>query len=197
MVTLQEVTRGWLISGSLDIAEWLSIRLGMPYYYAPAADGQFGNLVLSRITINNWDYQPLPLGGVMMARSYLRAEFETDGDPAYLINTHLHHITEDTAVRIPQVQRVVAAWNGTPRTVITGDMNAQPGDADVVQYTQGGLISAQDTAGNPDAFTFSSYDPFERIDWIFASPDVEFSHFQIGDTTASDHLPLAVTVTLP
>ncbi len=197
VVVLQEVTRGWAISGSLDVAEWLSRRLQMPYFYAPAADGQFGNAILSSIPVVNWLYEPLPRGGVPMARSFLRADISLGvGEPVTIIATHLHQLEEDTAVRIPQVERLVEVWADNPRTIIAGDMNARPGEDDVTLFESGGLISAQDVTGNAELLTFSSFDPYQRIDWIFGSPDIAFSDFVIPASTASDHLPLAVTVTI-
>jgi endonuclease/exonuclease/phosphatase family metal-dependent hydrolase len=197
VVVLQEVTRGWAISGSLDVAEWLSRRLKMPYLYAPAADGQFGNAVLSSLPVVDWYFEPLPRGDVPMARSFLRANVNLGvGEPVTIIATHLHQIEGDTAVRIPQVERLVEVWADSPRTIIAGDMNARPGEADVTLFENGGLISAQDVAGDPELFTFSSTTPTERIDWIFGSADIEFSDFEIPHSTASDHLPLAVTVTV-
>ncbi len=197
VVVLQEVTRGWAISGSLDVAEWLSRRLGMPYLYAPAADGQFGNAVLSSVPVVEWFFEPLPRGGVPMARSFLRADVDLGvGEPVTIIATHLHHVEGETGVRVPQVERLVEAWAENPRTIIAGDMNARPGEQDISIFETGGMLSAQDVAGDPELFTFSSTRPDRRIDWIFGSPDVTFSDFEIPQTTASDHLPLAVTVTV-
>lgn len=59
-------------------------------------------------------------------------------------------------------------------------------------YTAG--VSAQDVTGQGDLFTFSSTRPRFRVDWIFGTHDLIFSDFVIPPTTASDHLPLAVTV---
>jgi endonuclease/exonuclease/phosphatase family metal-dependent hydrolase len=197
VVTLQEVTRGWVISGSLDVAEWLSRRLAMPYYYVPAADGQFGNVILSHLPVAELTDGMLPRGGVPMVRSYLRAILDVgDGGHVIIIAPHLHQIDEDTAVRIPQVERLLEVWDGTPWTIIAGDMNARPGEADVTQFESGGLVSAQDVTGFSDLLTFNSIAPYQRIDWIFGTPDITFSDFAIPQITASDHLPLVVTVTL-
>ena len=83
------------------------------------------------------------------------------------------------------------------RTLIMGDMNARPGEADVVLYSEAGLRDVYSETGSEDSLTFISSDPYERIDWIFASDDVTFLDFDIPRTTASDHLPLVTTVELP
>jgi endonuclease/exonuclease/phosphatase family metal-dependent hydrolase len=153
--------------------------------------------VLSTVPVVDWFYEALPRGSAPMARSFLRADVDLGvGEPVTIIATHLHQIDTDTALRIPQVERLVEVWADRPRTVIAGDMNARPGEDDIAIFEAGGLVSAQDVTGNAELLTFISSDPFQRIDWIFGSPDVTFSDFAIPQTTASDHLPLAVTVTL-
>jgi endonuclease/exonuclease/phosphatase family metal-dependent hydrolase len=190
VVVLQEVTRGWLISGSLDIAEWLSARLGMPYYFAPAADGQFGNAILSRFPVSEWNFAPLPTEDLPMARSFFRAVIDTGVDESItIIGTHLSAFT-DVVHRLPQIDALLSAWDGAPRTIITGDMNSHPDEADINRLLDAGLTSA----GDPTIPTFISFDPTERIDYIFASEDLIFADFGVGSTTASDHLPLAVNV---
>lgn len=47
VVLLQEVARGWVLAGGTDVATWLGHRLDMHVSFAPAADRQFGNAVLS------------------------------------------------------------------------------------------------------------------------------------------------------
>jgi endonuclease/exonuclease/phosphatase family metal-dependent hydrolase len=192
VVALQEVSRGWLIAGSLDVAEWLSRRLQMPYVYAPGHDYQFGNIIFTRLPITDWSFTELPLQDVPLRRGLIRADIDL-GDGITVINTHLSAYAT-TEARIPQVQKVLEAWNGAPRTLIVGDMNGHPEDADIALFLGAGLTSAQDATGNPDLLTFSSAEPVERIDWIFGTSEFQFSDFVIPSTTASDHLPLAVTV---
>ncbi|HID86256.1 MAG TPA: hypothetical protein EYP55_02630, partial [Anaerolineae bacterium] len=48
VVALQEVSRGWVINGSLDMLTWLSRRLKMPHVSGPTADPLWGNAILSR-----------------------------------------------------------------------------------------------------------------------------------------------------
>lgn len=46
VVTLQEVARGWLNGGSLEMLDWLAARLNMPYYvFAPAADTHWSRAI--------------------------------------------------------------------------------------------------------------------------------------------------------
>jgi endonuclease/exonuclease/phosphatase family metal-dependent hydrolase len=197
VVALQEVARGWPISGTVDLAEWLSWRLRMPYRFGPAADGQFGNAVLSALPVLRWDTGRLPAGAGPMKRSYVRAVIGVgDGRTVTVIVTHLQHREENTPTRLLQIEELFRRWGGTPRTVIAGDLNAEPGSPEIGRFEEAGLESAQDATGHGGLFTAPSDQPRHRIDWIFGTPDLRFEGFAIPRTTASDHLPLAVTVSL-
>ncbi|MGH3739553.1 MAG: endonuclease/exonuclease/phosphatase family protein, partial [Micromonosporaceae bacterium] len=197
VVMLQEVGRGWPIGGGLDGAEWLSRRLAMPYVYAPAADEQFGNLILSRIRIIEAGYGDLPQGESTMRRSYGSATLELpSGRTVRMIDVHLAHREQDTPTRLRQIKTLLDGWDGDAPAVIAGDFNAAPGTPEIKPLTEAGLVSAQDTTGHVGLLTAPTDRPAYRIDWIFGTSDVAFSDFVRPDTRASDHFPLAVTVTL-
>ena len=69
MVVLEEVGRGWALSGMVDGAAWFGRRLGMDYVWAPAANDQFGNVVLTRLPITAHEALPLGKGNGTEARS--------------------------------------------------------------------------------------------------------------------------------
>lgn len=200
VVLLQEVARGWPIFGGLDAAEWLSRRLEMPYVYVPAADEQFGNAVLSRVPILGSTSGELPYGEGPQQRSYLAVRLDLGGGGELLvIDAHLERRFEDPETRRRQITTLLDAWGGEEPAVIAGDMNLQPDEDDVQLFLDAGLVSVQDEIGDPCDPTATEPDPEEpcdRVDWIFVTPDVEPSGFEIVETRASDHLPLAVTVTI-
>jgi endonuclease/exonuclease/phosphatase family metal-dependent hydrolase len=140
----------------------------------------------------------LPRGPVALKRGYVQVNIDYGAaQEVTIIGTHLHDPTDDTAIRVPQVETVLDVWDGAERTLIMGDMNARPGEADVMQFSEAGLLDVYSETGTEDSLTFISSDPYELIDWIFVSPDVTFLDFAIPETTASDHLPLVTTVELP
>jgi endonuclease/exonuclease/phosphatase family metal-dependent hydrolase len=197
VVVLQEISRGWVIAGGTDEAAWLSDRLHMPFVWAPAADGQFGNLLLSRFPILRADAVPLPYGAGPQHRSYLRAELDAGGGRVVtFIDTHLQS-SSGSSTRREQISAVLDAWRGAPLTVIAGDMNAQPGEADIEAFARSGLVSAQDATGHGGESTARDprY-PGDRVDWIFGTRDLGFGQFAVVHRGASDHLALAVSVTL-
>ena len=197
VVMLQEVGRGWALSGMIDLGEWLSRRLEMAYVWGPAADGQFGNAIFTRLPLDGWDRVTLPKGSGPMRRNALRATLDLGaGRTLNVIDTHLQH-GDRTPNRLQQIPVLLEFWGGTPLTVIAGDMNAEPGSPEIRRFLDRELVSAQDAVGDPSLGTADSLDPDHRIDWIFGTPDLTFSGFAIPRTTASDHLPLVVTVALP
>jgi endonuclease/exonuclease/phosphatase family metal-dependent hydrolase len=195
VVVIQEMMRGALAVGSLDVAEWLSRRLRMPYYFAPATDNTYGEALFTKLPVLTWQAGELPYTTGKQPRSYVQVRLDLGGENAItVIGTHLDHSGEKT--RLLQVKQLLAEWNAQPRTVIVGDMNTSPNSAEIVLFEASGLISAQDVTGNQALFTFSSINPRARIDWIFGTPDLLFDNFYIPQTTASDHLPVVVDVNL-
>jgi endonuclease/exonuclease/phosphatase family metal-dependent hydrolase len=196
VVLLQEVSRGWPIGGGVDMLEYLSRRLAMPYRWSPAADGQFGNAVLTRLPLSGVEAVRLPFLHGPMERSYLAATLHlSGGGELRVINAHLQHRKENTATRLVQSQALLAAWDGRPHTVIAGDFNFWPSWEEPRLWREAGFVSAQDVTGHGAEFTVPSDDPDNRVDWIFGTPDLSFSDFEIlTEVTNSDHFPLVVTV---
>jgi endonuclease/exonuclease/phosphatase family metal-dependent hydrolase len=189
VVVLQEVSRGWAIGGGVDVAEYLARELGMSFYWGPAADGQFGNLLLSRLPVENVQTGQLPFGQGPMGRSYLKARI----DGVDLLTTHLTHKKQNTPTRLQQIETVLAQHPD----VVAGDLNFWPTWSEPLAFARGGYFSAQDASGYPPEWTSPSTPATNRVDWVFGSSKVVFSNFEIlRQVTVSDHLPLITTVSL-
>ncbi|MCI0634754.1 MAG: endonuclease/exonuclease/phosphatase family protein [Actinobacteria bacterium] len=199
VVVLNEVGRGWPIFGTLDAAEWLARRLGMPYLFEPAADLQFGNAILSRLPVVASSGGELPFGAGPQQRSYLSVTFDVEGRELVVIGTHLQESASDPQTRTRQVEFLIDAWDGVAPAIVAGDMNMQPGEQDMRLFLDAGLVSVQDAIGDPcepTAYEPKPEKPCDRPDWVFATPDLGLADFVIERTPASDHLPIAVTVTV-
>lgn len=198
VLTLQEVSRGWPIGGGVDMAEWLSRRLGMPYYWAPAADGQFGNVIFTRLPVTDVTAARLPFLQGPMHRSYQAVTVPmADGRELRLINAHLQHRKENTPTRLVQIDALHQVWDRQPYTVIAGDFNFWPSWPEAQRWEAAGFVSAQDVTGHGAEFTVPSDAPDNRVDWIFGTPDLQFQDFAVRtDARISDHFPLVVTVSL-
>ncbi|UYN89443.1 MAG: endonuclease/exonuclease/phosphatase family protein [Anaerolineales bacterium] len=197
LVGLQEISRGWLIWGGMDMLEWLAQRLDMQYIWGPTADHQWGNAILTRLPITSYTNNPLPPEDVLLLRGYLYAEVEVNGQTLTVIDTHFSEKAGQDDIRAQQASVLVDVAAGRPATMVMGDLNSLPDSLALDVMLGGGFIDISRESGLTNTFTYPSFAADHQIDYIFISPDLSFSNFAIPLTTASDHLPLSVTITLP
>jgi endonuclease/exonuclease/phosphatase family metal-dependent hydrolase len=207
VVVLSEVGRGWPVSGDLDLASWLSRRLHLRFTWGGAADGQFGNLVLSRLPIVHSRVLSLPVAGRSQGRSLVRAELDLgSGRRLTLLATHLQHQNNDESVaaRRREVDVILKEWGGAPRTVLAGDLNPRQGDPpaypqrqpgqfeEVRSLLDAGLTTAQDLTActKPTSNRNCS-------DYILVTPDLAEETIAVGDIELSDHRPVVATIRVP
>ncbi|MCL4258283.1 MAG: endonuclease/exonuclease/phosphatase family protein [Anaerolineales bacterium] len=197
VVGLQEISRGWLIWGGMDMLEWLAQRLDMQYIWGPTADAQWGNAILTRLPIISYTNNPLPPEDVLLLRGYLYAEIEVNGQTLHVIDTHFSEKAGQDDIRAQQASVLVDVAAGRPATIVMGDLNSLPDSLALDVMLGGGFIDISRESGLSNTFTYPSFAADHQIDYIFISPDLQFSDFAIPLTTASDHLPLSVTISLP
>lgn len=196
IVALQEVSRGWVINGSTEMLTWMARRLGMRTVWGPAADPIWGNAILSRRPVGVWGNVELPRGGAAMRRAALWVEVDLGARASLLvIATHFHHVEGHGHIRERQAAEVLRLWNRRKRTVLLGDLNATPDAREIAMLREAGLRDAFALAGGGEGFTYRSDRPYERIDYIWVSPDLAARDFRVLPGQASDHLGIAVTVT--
>ena len=199
IVALQEVSRGWLINGSVDTLVWLSQRLGMAYVFGPAADQVWGNAVLSRLPIRRAGNHRMPNNDdIVMDRGFLMLEVDVGGgETLEVLATHFHNgeEEEDAAARLPQSLAVLEAADSDRTMVLLGDLNASPHHPEMLLIADAGFVDAFVLAGPPgDGYTWLSDALEQRIDYVWTSPDLRVTDFAMPMSTASDHLAIAVTV---
>ena len=195
IVALQEISRGWLISGRLDMLTWLSQRLDMPYVSGPTADPFWGNAILSRYPITEYKSYDLPPGDLVIKRGLISVSIDLGGgDTLRVIATHFHHIDGDSDIRQLQSAAIIDFWNGTSQTVILGDFNAEPADPEIQILKQAGLVDITASIEPPPVYTFHSDGPSQRIDYIWVTPDLTASEVSVVLSTASDHLPVIAII---
>lgn len=195
IVALQEISRGWLISGRVDMLGWLSQRLGMHYVYGATAGPLWGNAILSRYEITEWESVTLPSEGLAIERGFISAEIKiSDGKYLNIIATHFHHVENGSDVRQQQAGVLLDQWDNAGATVIMGDLNANPDAPEIQMFKTAGLIDVLSIIEPPPAYTFHADEPYERIDYIWMSPEMEAQDIQVYPSTASDHLAIMATV---
>ena len=196
VVGLQEVSRGWVLNGSMDTLTWLSQRLDMVPVFGAAADAQWGNAVLSKLPVESFENQPLPPDDLLLKRAFMALQLDQGtGKPLSLINTHYHNPSDGGAIREEQTATILEYWNDGPGTVIMGDFNAEHGMREVDMVTEAGFGDVLDLTGVAPGYTNPVPDPYRRIDYIFITPDLIASSAVVPPEEASDHLGIAVTIT--
>lgn len=197
VVVIEELGRGWAVSGMTDEAEWLRRRLGLPYAWAPANDHQFGNIVLSRLPILDSKALTLPRREGNQQRSAVFLAVDPgDGAPVHIIGTHLENGDPQPFkdARAQAYRDILAEWNGQPRTVFLGDFNTYPrevppGWPELDIPLDAGFHTPQDT----DHCTMPTSNE-NCPDWIMASPDAQLSPVTVVVDRA-DHRPITARVT--
>ena len=197
VVALQEVSRGWVISGRADMLEWLSQRLQMPYVFEPTADRFWGNAILSRYPILAYSRYDLPPRDLFILRGFITALIDIGNDQKIkVINTHFHHVEGETEIRQLQSETIVDFLNSIDNNniILLGDLNAEPGEQEIATLYQAKLL---DTAVRLDpelAYTFASDHPSQRIDYILITQDLRVGDVQVPLSIASDHLPVVAII---
>jgi len=200
IVALQEVSRGWVVNGSADTYEWLAERLNMNYrLFMPASDNVWGNAILSKYPLKLLKSGFLPRLDAPLRRSYLLAEADLASNSGIdrninIMCTHIHHIKGEGSIREEQIKAILDAVSGLERTAVMGDFNAQSGEPEIQMIHDAGFIDSQAALGKDSQLTWVHYEPYERIDYIWVTPDIEISNLFVPYSTASDHLPVVVDI---
>jgi endonuclease/exonuclease/phosphatase family metal-dependent hydrolase len=193
IVALQEVSRGWVINGGLDMLAWLSYRLQMPYVFAPTTDAFSGNAILSRYPITAFSRENLPPPDSLKKQGFMVALINiSDYEQMKVITTQLDPAEKNSDLRQLQVQTIINFWGGLDTTVILGDLNAARVNPEIAKLMRASLEDASSVWGQPS--TFPSYFPQARIDYIFTSLDLKVTDGGTPSSTASDHLPVVAVI---
>ncbi len=201
VVCLQEVNRAQVSNGLVDCLMPISQALGMSYAFgANHDDGQYGNAVLTRYPIKDWDNLKF-FNNSTETRGTLHAVVKTKqtDDAKSDLNifvTHLDHIAGPKNVREKQVREVLEFWAKKPRAVIAGDLNAEPDTAEMKPFYASGLKDALEPSGKKYVKTFwEGYgEQAMKLDYIFVSGDLNIAGVIIDNSRASDHKPVAVDI---
>jgi endonuclease/exonuclease/phosphatase family metal-dependent hydrolase len=174
---------------------WLSQRLNMSYVSGPTADPLWGNAILSRYPIIESNSYDLPPRDLFILRGFTSAVIDIGGgDSLQVIATHFHHLDEDSNIRQLQSPVIINYWNKADRTIVLGDLNAEPNAPETEMLYQAGLVDALAEAEPSATYTFHSADLYQRIDYIWVSPDLVIKEASVMFSNASDHLPIIALI---
>jgi endonuclease/exonuclease/phosphatase family metal-dependent hydrolase len=188
LIALNEVDRGWLVSGAPDLLSTYAVATGMEAVFAPASDEVWGNALLTRLPVLEVQRTRLPRGRDPLVRSALTVVVELpDGSPLGVIVTHLSNVDRQGDTRLPQAQAIAAIVarlreRGIP-ALVAGDLNARPGDPEL-EVLEDLELRRSLPATTP---TFPDRAPRVQIDHVLAHPGLTIERASTLATGLSDH----------
>lgn len=155
---------------------------------------RFGPAVFSRLPVVHSDTYEIDDDG----RSVARADIQTDDGILHVFSTHLVHTHQvESEEQLAQVKRLIEKLPNE-RVIVMGDFNAVPESSTIRKMKE--VLVDTDPSSSP---TWSVYPecgvcqiekPEVRLDYIFVSKDLNAHSFEVGQSRASDHLPVSVIV---
>ncbi len=205
IIGLNEVDRFYSNrSGFLDQARWLAEKLEMDHVYGPAVtvenkeggnDKQFGNALLSRFPLMKVENHPFDfLPKRAEARAILEANVNIGEKQLGIWVTHL-------SLGLFQHRKQIAfilekAKNRSQPLLVMGDMNMVPSSRGWRKMADTFNDVWLETNKEHGGYTFPSRKPFRRLDYIFATKNLQAIKTEVynSESNASDHLPLMATI---
>lgn len=193
IVALQEVDAGSLRSRFINQAEYLAKRGRFPYWYCQTNRNlghfaQNSNALLGRfrpVEVKEHKLPGLPGRGAIMARY-------GSGDATSLVLL-LIHLALGQRARLRQLGYLSELINDYPHVVLMGDLNCQPDSPEMDILFRNTRLREPSHCLN----TFPSWRPLRNIDHILTTPDLEISNMRVLRHSFSDHLPIALEITVP
>jgi endonuclease/exonuclease/phosphatase family metal-dependent hydrolase len=194
VIVLNEVDRGWLVSGSGDLLGTSVTATGMRAVFAPSSDEMWGNAVLTRLPVLEVSVERLPRGRDPLARSAVTVIVELpDGERLALVGTHLSDVDRQGDTRLPQAQTIAGIVARLRErgldVVVAGDLNAGPGDPSLEVLESLLVRTLPDAVG-----TFPAAAPRVQIDHVLIPPGWQVLEARAFNTTFSDHRFVEVLV---
>src|SRR3989344_1619862 len=166
-------------------------------------DGKkMGNAIFSRHRITNTETHVLydtdkRLSSELERRVAIQVDIRVNDTALYIFSTHLAHTHQKQSdIQDQQVENLIKLLPHE-RTIVTGDFNATPDSGVIKRMRQ--VMNDSDPGSGP---TWSVYPEGcrtcnpqaidTRLDYIFASRDLKTHSPAVGNSKASDHLPVSV-----
>ena len=179
---------------------FFSAAFGFSYMNRTA---EFGNAILSKYSFQQTktvftrkeyiEDQDL-LDGDFNIRNLQHVELKVKGETLNVLNHHGHHIPEHKSgdeETVRQCKMIADYVEGLPgRTVLCGDFNLAPASESLEQINKV-LVNHAKEQGVVTTRTPLTHKT-EVCDYIFTSPNLEVSNFQVLDDIASDHKVLTI-----
>lgn len=183
--------------------EKLAKLAGYPYYvFALSKEfewGTIGNAILSKYPILNVKRIAVPAPAEHERkpdenkwyedRVLLCVEIEVDGENIYVIASHFGlNPTEQRRI----IEIALKELDGRENVVIMGDFNALPEDECLLPLYDAFKSTAKER--NNDEYTFPTYNPKVRLDYIFVSKTAKVKEYTVYKNHVSDHRPISAEI---
>lgn len=193
IVALQEVDAGSFRSGFINQAEHLAAKGHFPYWYCQTNRdlGQFAqhsNVLLSRFRPSAVAEHKLP--GFIPGRGVMVARYGYPGEELMVLHVHL---ALGKRARLLQLEYIGRLVNDHEHVVLMGDLNCQ------LHSRELDILFKRTHLREPEyrVKTFPSWRPQRSLDHILVTPSLVVSNPRVLHSSLSDHLPIAVEVSLP
>lgn len=193
IVALQEADAGSFRSLYVNQIEFLARRGAFPFWYSQTNRNlgrlaQHSNGLLSRRKPLGIFEHKLP--GFIPGRGLLEVHYGHADRPLVLL---LVHLALSKRARLRQVAYISRLVNRHDHVLVMGDFNCQAQSEEMAL-----LLTHTDLCRPVDELpTFPSWRPQRNIDHILATSTIRINEAQVLPHTVSDHLPIAVDITLP
>lgn len=207
VIGLQEVDVHNARTGFVHQANAIADRLGMRYRVFGETRSWFwfmkyGNAIVSRYPIvgsRNHDLPRTAEGNER--RRMLQADIRVGSEVIHVFVTHLSLRQAERALQTAEIVRILGRTGG--RRILMGDFNAQPPASEIATVART-MRDTWEARGVGAGFTFSSWNPQRRIDYIFVAGEgmtVDSTRVrptrQRDGTHPSDHLPVEAVLRAP
>ena len=192
-VALQEADAGSLRSGYINITEYLAHRAGFPHWY-DQTNRNFGMFAqhsmgaLSRLRATEISEHRLP--GAIPGRGALFIRYGRGDDSLVLL---LVHLALGRRARLRQLGWIGEIASGYRHVIVMGDLNCTSSSPELSWMIRRAGLSEP----HHDLHTFPSWRPVRNIDHILVSPTLRVSQASVLNHPLSDHLPIAMEITIP
>lgn len=194
VVALQETDGGSIRSGFVNQVKYLAEKADFPYWYLQRNRdlgmlAQHGNGLLTRFKPSQMEDHKLP--GKIPGRGAVLCEFSFGNQSLCLVMMHLSLGRRDRIKQLSYIREIISDFE---HVILMGDMNVHLGHLlDESPLRDAGLLSA----AGAGLQTYPSWRPQRSLDHILISSELKVNHVEALDCHLSDHLPVAVDITLP
>ena len=193
IVGLQEVDAGSLRSGHVNQTEYLARVAGFPFW-RHRTNRDLGYIARHSLGLASRreprEIIRTRLPGAVPGRGMLMARFG-EGDDSLLVA--VVHLALGRGSRQRQMEAIAEYTRQHRHAIVMGDFNCLP-DSPEMQHlqTSAGLVLPEE-----ELYTYPSWRPSRHIDHILVTPGIQVEKASALNVPYSDHLPLALEVTLP